>query len=124
MKRNIGIIIRLILKGEDSGNISINIGTKDKKNKHTNCFPYIVLTRNHRDISIRKRNMFVFLVLMLSLYRGIPSEDNIRKTSVFLLLMLSAYVYAYAYALVKTNLRPAIIVVINTKNTRLTKTIP
>ena len=36
---------------EDSSNISINMSTKHKKNKHT-CFSYVVLTRNHRDISI------------------------------------------------------------------------
>ena len=34
----------------------------------------------------------------------VPSEDNIRKTSVFVLFMLRAYVYGYAYALVKTSL--------------------
>ena len=34
----------------------------------------------------------------------IPSEDNIRKTSVFVLLMLRAYVYPYAYALVQISL--------------------
>ena len=33
----------------------------------------------------------------------IPSEDNIRKTSVFVFLTLRAYVYAYA--LVKTSLK-------------------
>ena len=27
----------------------------------------------------------------------IPSEDNIRKTSVFVLLMLRVYVYVYVY---------------------------
>ena len=41
---------------------------------------------------------------MYSLCRGIPCEDNIRKTSAFVLLMLCAYVYAYAYALVTTRL--------------------
>ena len=34
----------------------------------------------------------------------IPSEDNIRKTSVFVLLMLG---YAYAYALAKTSPKKA-----------------
>ena len=28
----------------------------------------------------------------------VPSEDNIRKTSVFVLLMLRTYVYAYVAA--------------------------
>ena len=36
---------------EDSSNISINIST-GHKNEHT-CFSYVVLTRNHRYISIR-----------------------------------------------------------------------
>ena len=53
---------------EDSSNISINISTKHKKNKYT-CFSYVVLTRNHRDISVRistrKTNTSVFLVLMV-----------------------------------------------------------
>ena len=68
---------------EDGSKISINMSTKHKENKYT-CFSYVVLTRNHRDISI-----------------------SIRKTSVFALLMLRGYVYAYAYAyaLVKISLK-------------------
>ena len=33
----------------------------------------------------------------------IPSKEIMRKTSVFVLIMFRAYVYAYAYALEKTR---------------------
>ena len=49
--------------------------------------------------------MSVLLVLIAYTYDTvIPSEDNIRKKSVFALLMLHAYIYAYANALVKASL--------------------
>ena len=35
----------------------------------------------------------------------IPSENNKRKTSVFVLLMLRAYFFSYAYLLRKTGLK-------------------
>ena len=77
----------------------MNINTNHKKNKHT-CFSYVVLARNHRDISTgistKKTDVFFFPCAHVAV---IPSEDNIRKTSVFVLLMLRArYVYTYAAA--------------------------
>ena len=52
----------------------------------------------------------------------IPSEDNIKKTSVFVVLMLCVYVYAYvaavlrfAYAQVKTSLNRGLTVYVHKK---------
>ena len=76
---------------------------KHKKNKHT-YFSYVVLTRNYRDIGIsistRRTDMFVFLVLMLMHVAVIPSEDNIRKTTV------CSCIYAYVAAVTSVMLMP------------------
>ena len=74
---------------ENSSKVSINISTKHK-NKHT-CFSYVALTRNHRNVSIskHKKNKHVrsFCAYAYGYVAVIPSEDNIRKTIVFVLLM-------------------------------------
>ena len=73
-------------------------------NRHT-CFSHVVLTRNHRDISISVSTRRTDFSCAYTYVAVIPSKDNIRTTSVSVLLMLPAYVYvyAYAYALVKTS---------------------
>ena len=92
---------------------------KHKKNKHP-YFCYVVFTRNHRH---KKNGHVCFSCTYAYAYVAvIPSEDNIRKIRVSVLLMLRAFVnayvaavltsvtlilmlYAYAHALVKTSLK-------------------
>ena len=54
------------------------------KNKNT-CFSYVVLPRNHHDISIgiSTRNGHVCFSCAYAYVAVMPTEDNIRKTSVF-----------------------------------------
>ena len=53
---------------------------------------------------MHKKNKHVRSSCAYAYVAVIPSENNIRKTTAFVLLMLRGYIYAYAYALVKTSL--------------------